>query len=88
MSETEGEHGGDEVSSRQGWGRGVGQAGPALPSAGVRRCCCRCCCSCCRPAYLVFSRACAMLHWVTFMRWLMRVATRLPSLHAGGGRQG
>ena len=31
-------------------------------------------------ANLVFSSACAMLHWVTFIRWLISVATKFPSL--------
>lgn len=36
------------------------------------------------PSHLVFSSACAMLHCVTFMRWLISVATRFPSLRARG----
>lgn len=40
------------------------------------------------PPHLVFSRAWAMLHCVTFMRWLISVATRLPSLQGRKGGAG
>lgn len=38
--------------------------------------------------HLVFSSACAMLHCVTFMRWLISVATRLPSLGGSAAVEG